>query len=53
MSRIRTPTLDTATGATAEIYPGSRKAAGKAPNSLAAILEAILGVGDPAEKRAA
>jgi hypothetical protein len=53
MSRIRTPTLDTATGATAEIYCGSRKAAGKAPNTFAAILEAILGVAKPAQKPAA
>jgi PhoPQ-activated pathogenicity-related protein len=31
MSRIRTPTLDTATGATAEIYAQIKKAVGKVP----------------------
>jgi hypothetical protein len=37
MSRIPTPTLDTATSATAEIYARIKKAAGKAPNTFAAI----------------
>ena len=37
MSRIPTPTLDTAAGATAEIYAPIKKAAGKAPNTVAAI----------------
>jgi alkylhydroperoxidase family enzyme len=37
MSRIPTPTLDTATGATAEIYAQIKKAAGKVPNTVAAI----------------
>ena len=45
MSRIPTPTLDTAT---AEIY-----ARGRRRNTFAAILEAILGVAKPAEKPAA
>jgi hypothetical protein len=35
MSRIPTPTLDTATGATAEIYAQIKKAAGKVPNTFA------------------
>jgi len=35
MSRIPTPTLDTATGATAEVYAQINKAAGKVPNTLA------------------
>ena len=53
MSRIPTPTLDTDTSATAEIYARIKKAAGKAPNTFAAILEAILGVANPAQKPAA
>jgi uncharacterized membrane protein YkgB len=35
MSRIPTPTLDTATGATAEVYAHINKAAGKVPNTFA------------------
>src|SRR5690349_20268532 len=35
MSRIPTPTLDTATGATAEVYAQINKAAGKVPNTFA------------------
>jgi uncharacterized membrane protein YkgB len=38
MSRIPTPTLDTATGATAEVYAQINKAAGKVPNTFATIL---------------
>lgn len=37
MSRIHTPALDTATGATAEVYAQIRKAAGSVPNTYAAI----------------
>ena len=35
MSRIPTPPLDTATGATAEVYAQINKAAGKVPNTFA------------------
>jgi uncharacterized peroxidase-related enzyme len=49
MSRIPTPALETATGATAEVYAQIKKAVGKVPNTFAAIgahgpaaLEAIL-----------
>ena len=51
MSRIATPALETATGATAEIYAQKRKATGSVPNTYAAIgahgpaaLKAILSV---------
>jgi uncharacterized peroxidase-related enzyme len=37
MSRINTPAVDTATGATAEVYAQVKKAAGKVPNTYAAI----------------
>lgn len=37
MSRIHTPALDTATGATAEVYAQIRKAVGSVPNTYAAI----------------
>jgi uncharacterized peroxidase-related enzyme len=37
MSRIHTPALDTATGATAEVYAQIKKAAGSVPNTFAAI----------------
>lgn len=37
MSRINTPAVDTATGATAEVYAQIKKAAGKVPNTYAAI----------------
>ena len=37
MSRIHTPALDTATGATAEIYAQLKKAVGSVPNTFAAI----------------
>lgn len=37
MSRIPTPAIETATGATAEIYAQIRKAAGKVPNTYATI----------------
>jgi uncharacterized peroxidase-related enzyme len=37
MSRIHTPSLDTATGATAEVYAQVKKAAGSVPNTFAAI----------------
>ena len=37
MSRIPTPALESATGATAEIYAQIKKAAGKVPNTYAAI----------------
>jgi len=37
MSRIHTPAVDTATGATAEVYAQIKKAAGKVPNTYAAI----------------
>jgi uncharacterized peroxidase-related enzyme len=37
MSRISTPAIDTATGATAEVYAQIKKAAGKVPNTYAAI----------------
>ena len=37
MSRINTPAVDSATGATAEVYAQIRKAAGKVPNTYAAI----------------
>ncbi len=37
MTRIVTPTLDTATGATAEVYAQIKKAAGSVPNTFATI----------------
>jgi len=37
MSRINTPAVDTATGATAEVYAQIKKSAGKVPNTYAAI----------------
>src|SRR5579859_3481062 len=37
MSRIHTPSLDTATGETAEVYAQIKKAAGSVPNTFAAI----------------
>ena len=37
MSRISTPALESATGATAEVYAQIRKAAGKVPNTFATI----------------
>lgn len=37
MSRIHTPALDTAIGATAEVYAQIKKAAGSVPNTYAAI----------------
>ncbi len=37
MSRIPTPALATATGATAEVYAQIKKAAGKVPNTYAAM----------------
>ena len=37
MSRIPTPALETATGATAEVYAQIKKAAGKVPNTFATI----------------
>jgi len=37
MSRINTPAVDTATGATAEVYAQIKKAVGKVPNAYAAI----------------
>jgi uncharacterized peroxidase-related enzyme len=37
MSRIDTPAVETATGATAEVYAQIKKAAGKVPNTFAAI----------------
>ena len=37
MSRIATPALETATGATAEVYAQIKKAAGTVPNTFAAI----------------
>ncbi|AGG88820.1 carboxymuconolactone decarboxylase family protein [Rhodanobacter denitrificans] len=37
MSRIVTPALETATGATAEVYAQVKKAAGRVPNAYAAI----------------
>jgi uncharacterized peroxidase-related enzyme len=37
MSRIHTPALDTATGATAEVYAAIKKAAGSVPNTFATI----------------
>jgi uncharacterized peroxidase-related enzyme len=37
MSRINTPAVDTATGATAEVFAQIKKAAGKVPNTYAAI----------------
>ena len=37
MSRIATPALETATGATAEVYAQIKKAVGKVPNTFAAI----------------
>ncbi len=37
MSRIATPALETATGATAEVYAQIKKAAGSVPNAFAAI----------------
>ena len=49
MSRIHTPPVESATGATAEVYARIRKTAGKVPNTFAAIgalnpeaLEAVL-----------
>ena len=40
MSRINTPAIETATGATAKVYTQIKKAAGTVPNTLAAILAA-------------
>jgi uncharacterized peroxidase-related enzyme len=37
MSRIRTPTVESAAGATAEVYAQIKKAAGSVPNTFAAI----------------
>src|SRR5262245_25872444 len=37
MSRIHTPAVETATGATAEVYGQIKKAAGGVPNTFAAI----------------
>jgi len=37
MSRINTTSVASATGATAEVFAESRKAAGKVPNTFAAI----------------
>ena len=37
MSRINTPAVETATGATADVYAQIKKAAGKVPNTFAAI----------------
>ncbi len=37
MSRINTPAVESATGATAEVYAQIKKAAGKVPNTYAAI----------------
>lgn len=37
MTRITTPAIDSATGATAEVYAQIRKAAGSVPNTFAAI----------------
>jgi uncharacterized peroxidase-related enzyme len=37
MSRIHTPSVESATGATAEVYDQIRKAAGSVPNAFAAI----------------
>src|SRR5260370_3751512 len=37
MPRINTPAVETATGATAEVYAQIKKAAGKVPNTFAAI----------------
>jgi uncharacterized peroxidase-related enzyme len=37
MSRIKTPAVETATGATAEVYSQIRKTAGQVPNTYAAI----------------
>lgn len=37
MTRIVTPALDTATGATADVYAQIKKAAGKVPNTFATI----------------
>ncbi len=37
MSRIATPSVQSATGATAEVYAQIRKAAGSVPNTFAAI----------------
>ena len=37
MSRIKTPAIDTATGATAELFAQIKKAAGGVPNTFAAI----------------
>ena len=37
MSRLPTPALESATGATAEVYAQIKKAAGKVPNTFAAI----------------
>src|SRR5258708_23670116 len=52
MSRINTPAVETATGATAEVYAQIKKAAGKVPNTFAAIgalapaaLNAVLAAG--------
>jgi len=44
MSRIPTPTLDTATGATAEVYAQINKAAGKVPNTFATNLSTRSGL---------
>ena len=37
MSRLSTPAVDSATGATAELFAQIKKAAGKVPNTYAAI----------------
>jgi uncharacterized peroxidase-related enzyme len=47
MSRLHTPDVDTATGATAEIFAQIKKVAGRVPNAYAAI-----GAHDPAALRA-
>ena len=44
MSRIPTPTLDTTTGATAEVYAQINKAAGKVPNTFATNLSTRSGL---------
>jgi uncharacterized membrane protein YkgB len=44
MSRIPTPILDTATGATAEVYAQINKAAGKVPNTFATNLSTRSGL---------
>jgi hypothetical protein len=47
MSRLSTPALDAATGATAEVYALIRKAAGSVPDTFATI-----GAHDPAALKA-